>query len=430
MPNALLLELNEVNFDAVRDYVDAGKLPEFERLLACGVTETTSESSYEHLEPWIQWVTAHTGLTFEQHGVFRLGDIVNHDIDQIWEDLEARGIRVGAVSPMNAKNRTKDAAFFVPDPWTNTRVTGSLITRKLYDAIAQAVNDNASSRIGFSSLFWLLVGAIRFARPVNFLTYFQLVLHSRRKGWNRALFLDLLLSDVFIRLARKTNPGFCSLFLNAGAHIQHHYMFSSSVYRGEQVNPDWYVAENEDPVFDVYSLYDRIIGQVRRACPGFRLMVATGLHQDPHPETTYYWRLTDHESFLNQHSIPFDSVEPRMSRDFLIRCKSRDEAAAAESTLARFCGRDGTLLFEIDNRGSDLFVMLTYPNDIGPDFVYSDGDSEHEGLRAQVAFVAIKNGQHNGVGYFVDCDAEADSSVDRMPLSSLPELIRSAVLAS
>ena len=65
---------------------------------------------YEHLEPWIQWVTAHTGLDFAEHGVFRLGDIVARDLPQIWEQLEEKGLRVGAICPMNAKHRLKDAA--------------------------------------------------------------------------------------------------------------------------------------------------------------------------------------------------------------------------------------------------------------------------------------------------------------------------------
>lgn len=61
------------------------------RLLgAIGCVLTESEKEYQHLEPWIQWVTAHIGMTFAEHGVFRLGDIVNRDIPQIWEQLEQR----------------------------------------------------------------------------------------------------------------------------------------------------------------------------------------------------------------------------------------------------------------------------------------------------------------------------------------------------
>src|SRR4051812_30731063 len=103
----LLIELNEINFEFIQNYIRRGELPTFARLIdKYGISETTSEQDYEEWEPWIQWVTGHTGLSLAEHKVFRLGDIMQHDIRQIWEELEERGLRVGAVSPMNAKNRT------------------------------------------------------------------------------------------------------------------------------------------------------------------------------------------------------------------------------------------------------------------------------------------------------------------------------------
>src|SRR4051812_12172714 len=108
MQPLFLVELNEINFEFIKNYVRTGSLPCFARLIRDhGLGTTVSETAYEHIEPWIQWVTAHTGKTLKEHGVVRLGDIVNHDVEQIWEVLERRGISVGAVSPMNAINRLK-----------------------------------------------------------------------------------------------------------------------------------------------------------------------------------------------------------------------------------------------------------------------------------------------------------------------------------
>src|SRR4026207_498000 len=74
----LLLELNEVNFEFVEAYTRRGELPNFAALFQQhGFTRTTSETSYEQLEPWIQWVTAHTGKSLAEHSVFRLGDIAS-----------------------------------------------------------------------------------------------------------------------------------------------------------------------------------------------------------------------------------------------------------------------------------------------------------------------------------------------------------------
>ena len=61
-------------------------------------------------------------------------------VPQIWEQLEARGLRVGAFSPMNAGNALRDAAFFVPDPWTRTRVQAPALMRSILDAIDAAVS--------------------------------------------------------------------------------------------------------------------------------------------------------------------------------------------------------------------------------------------------------------------------------------------------
>lgn len=423
----LFLELNEVNFEYILAYANAGKLPTFQAFLdKHGYAETTSEKRYEELEPWIQWVTAHTGLTFEQHGVFRLGDIVRHEIPQIWEMLEERGYSVGAISPMNAKHRLKQPAFFIPDPWTRTALTAPGIYQRLYAAIAQMVNDNAQTRFTAKSAIDFAFGGLFSASVRNYGRYFRYLLNAKNKPWLRAVFLDLLLSDLFHLNVKRTNPQFATLFLNAAAHIQHHYMFSSTVYDGPHRNPDWYIETGEDPLLDVYQLYDSILADTQRRFPEARLMIATALHQDPHTETTFYWRLRDHAEFLHLVDVPFVAVEPRMSRDFLVMCRDPEQAYAAARVLELARAEDGTPLFDVDNRGNDLFVMLTYPHDIRADAGFTVGEKQFQGLRDKVAFVAIKNGRHNGIGYFADSGVQRGNH-GRFPLKDIPHRIASAL---
>jgi hypothetical protein len=425
----LFLELNEINFDYVDAYVDGGRLPNLGRLVrANGVARTVSEQRYEDLEPWIQWVTAHTGLPLAEHGVFRLGDIVNKDLPQIWEQLEGRGLSVGAISPMNAKNRLRDAAFFVPDPWTSTHPTATPRLVALYAGIAQAVNENAQSKVSARSLAGLAAGFAAYARPANYATYLRLAATSRGRPWRKALILDLLLADVFVREVRRTSPDFASLFVNAGAHVQHHYLFSSACYAGPHRNPAWYVPAGVDPVYEAYALYDRIVGQVQAAFPRARVMVATGLHQDPHDRVTYYWRLREHAAFLSRIRVPFRRVEPRMSRDFLVVCDTADEARSAGERLARVAAGDGSPVFAVDNRGTDLFVELVYSSEIGPGFeITVDGERFAEFDR-DVAFVALKNGRHNGIGYFLDSAASPDPAAAReFPLAQVHARILEAL---
>lgn len=421
----LLLELNEINFDQVRGYVAQGRLPTLGRLIADhGLSETTSETRYEELEPWIQWVTAHTGLSLAEHGVFRLGDILEHDIDQIWEVLERQGVKVGAISPMNAKNRCCDAAFFVPDPWTRTAVTGSPMLARLYQPISQAVNDNAEGKITPGSAFNLVASMARYARPGSYTGFARdMMAAARGRPWHKAMVLDRLLADVFIRETRATKPGFASLFLNAGAHIQHHYLFSSSTYDGPFTNPRWYVPAGVDPLLEVYGLYDRVVRDVVAAFPDARIMLATGLHQDPHGAVTWDWRIRDHEGFLRQAAIPFDRVEPRMSHDFVVFCADAEQAQRAERRLLAVRSADGRPLFEVDNRGASLFVEFIWSDDIPAGFTYSIDNASYTGLRDLVAFISLKNGQHNAVGYFLDTMTQGGET---FPLTEIPKRVAAA----
>ena len=424
-PRLILLELNEINFEMLGEYASEGCLPTLQRLLRNhGFCRTTSESEYENLEPWIQWVTAHTGLTLDEHGVFRLGDIVNKDLDQVWERLERdHGVRTGAISPMNAQNRAKKPAFFIPDPWTNTEAIAPTAANRLFQAIRQLVNDNASGKMTPRSAIDLALGMARFARPSNYPRYAKLIGTSTQNSWRKPILLDLLLADLFIHQLKATEPGFASLFLNAGAHIQHHYLFNSARYDGDQRNPEWYIHPAKDPVLEVYQAYDQIVCDIQKQFPQARIMLATGLHQKPHPKTTFYWRLKAHEDFLRKIKVPFLHVEPRMSRDFLIQCSGVKQALEAEQLLRTACAEDGLPLFETDNRGDSLFVMFSYPQDISADLKWSVGEVRFPNLKESVAFVAVKNGEHDGVGYFLDTGLNAAEIPTEFPLTELSDRI-------
>ena len=50
------IELNELNIDWIKHYISNGELKNFKKLFDnYQIIETTSESRYEELEPWIQW---------------------------------------------------------------------------------------------------------------------------------------------------------------------------------------------------------------------------------------------------------------------------------------------------------------------------------------------------------------------------------------
>ena len=70
----ILVELNEINFDIVKKYIDSSKLNNFSSLINKNFITTTAEKEYSKLEPWIQWVSVHTGMNANKHKIFRLGE--------------------------------------------------------------------------------------------------------------------------------------------------------------------------------------------------------------------------------------------------------------------------------------------------------------------------------------------------------------------
>jgi len=420
----LFLELNEVNFEFVEHYARAGSLPTFARLMRSqGYARTRSETVYEHIEPWIQWFTVHTGQPYAKHGVFRLGDGPQAGARQIWEELSQRGLKVGAFSPMNAGNALSDAAFFVPDPWTKTRVAAPASMRAAYDAICQAVGDNAEGKISAGSAVQLLIGLLKYSRISNWPAYFANGMKGLVRHWARAVFLDRFLADCFLHLWKRTRPDFSTLFLNGAAHIQHHYLFNSAAYRGPHRNPAWYLPAGMDPVLEIYQLYDRILAECLALDPSLRVMMATGLHQDPVDEPVFYWRLRDHAAFLRSIGCEFERVEPRMSRDFVVFSKN---PARAQSILQSVRAVNGEVMFEVDNRGESLFVTLSYPHEVSDGFELFIGDRRIDNFEKQVVFVAIKNGRHNGIGYFLDTGTRAAPNAEPIPLTDLWQRMVSA----
>ncbi|MDA9247446.1 hypothetical protein N9P25_03910 [Flavobacteriaceae bacterium] len=427
----ILLGLNEINFDYIKFYVNQGLLPNFKKIFEIQPPiETVSENDYKLLEPWVQWVTIHSGKSYQEHSIFRLGDIVNNpELSQIFEELESEGLSVGAVSPFNAENRLKKPSFFVPDPWTKTNPSGNWIVKALYQAVHQSVNDNAKSKLNFKTIFSLGLGLLLYV-PLSRWSHYLKTFFNLKKPGAKALILDSLLADVHLTLWKKNKPDFSNLFLNSGAHIQHHYLFNSKGYNGNIKNPEWYCPKDYDPLIQILSEYDKQIEKLLKL-KNVKIIVATGLHQQPHEHLTFYWRLKEHVKFAEMIGVEnFSEILPRMSRDFLVKFNNQLDAVNAEKLLNSFyASKDDIKIFEVDNRGASLFVELVYPNDIEDnDSIYSkESNLKLEKFKSYLAFVAIKNGEHNGIGYVTsNFDLKQKEKIE---LTSLKSIIKKVALS-
>ena len=400
----LSLELNELNFHYIKRFVDRGELPTFARLFAAhAVRETDAGETYPELEPWIQWPTVYTGKAYADHKLFRLGDIAYHDQPQIWDYLEQRGLKVGAISPMNASNRCADAAFFLPDPWTQTKIVAEPRVAKLYGLLGALVNDNATADASIAKLAsQILPLALPHMSSASIVGYFKILPMAIKYKWARAAFLDRLLADVFVSLWKKKKPGFASLFLNAGAHIQHHHTYDSAAYDGKRSNPGWYSKASEtedDPLLFIYRVYDSIVAEML-ALKNTHVFITTGLSQVPNTREHYQYRIINFEDFFAKIGLGGMTIRPRMSRDFLLEFPDAEAAAAARPVLDRVrCG--DAPLFTIEDRGETLFCQVGYFGPLeGLKRVTIDGQPGD--YSSAFALVSIENAIHQPTGYFID----------------------------
>ena len=396
----IFIELNEINFDIASSYIENGEhLPGFKKLTETGVINTKSESKYKNLEPWIQWPSVHTGKNFDEHKVFRLGDFVNSSHEQFFEKVEKAGFTVGAISPMNASNNLKNPAYFIPDPWTQTSSDNSYFSKSITKAIVQAVNDNSQSKLSFKTIFNLGLAFVALVKPSQYIPLAKYVFTAFRKPWRKALFFDMFLFEIHKTLFKRKNPNFSTLFLNAGAHIQHHYFFNSPyVDSTELKNPAWYIPKDCDPILEMLKVYDAMLIDLLKLS-NTEIIIATGLSQKPFQHLKFYYRIKDHSSFLEKVGVEFIDVVPRMTRDFMISFESEEQALKAEEQLSKILVNNDVKLFEeIDNRGTDIFAVLTYPSEITDKTIISFSEKELQ-LSDLVTFVAIKNGEHQSKGF-------------------------------
>jgi len=448
MSGLIVLEFNELNPEIVRRVVSQGELPNFSRLLKSHVlAKTTVSEEYSKLEPWIQWVTAHTGKTQSQHGAFNLSDVEHTSLRQIWDVLENRGVPCGVVSPMNARRGELTKGFFIPDPWSVSKDTYPAALGPLFQFLAERVQSHNVSLEQGSSKFSFVLACLKVGIPLKAifrvgLSYIKSHLDKRAK-WKLAAELDRFLSELTLTLRTAYKTEYTSVFLNAVAHYQHHYWTSHSPeYWGkkypalfEKRNP---IAEanlhtGDDPIAYGLRTYDYILGRAIAAAGADSVMVVTGLSQVPFEGYEggtgfYLYRPFNHDKLFGALNIKARRIAPLMSRDVMLYFGDDAERATALSLLrsARVMGRP--LFLCTEETDSRVFCKIDYTFD-APDEAVVEADGVSSGTLKFGDFfqlITFKTGHHCPQGMLIAPRAAYPAGIEPeapVPLEQIPEII-------
>ena len=336
----ILVEFNELSPRLLDKFIAAGHLPAFRAFRDSSVVFTTDAGEDPPaLEPWIQWVTVHSGLPYSEHEVFALGDGRRKLTEPLLGDvLAGAGVPVGIFSSMNTNytRRPGDAGYIVPDPWDVDGQAYPSALQPFYETVSSTVQE--SSRDGLPGpkdlarfgLFLLRNGL----RPSTVKQAISQLVDEKRKGgvkWRRASVLDALNYDVFRALNKKYDVRFATFFSNSTAHYQHYYW--------RDMEPELFTeagdGKHAEAVLHGYRSMDTLLGRIMADYPDALLILATALSQEPWIDTekrTY--RPRDFDELLAFAGVTGGVAKPMMAEQFIVALPDEAAAERAEEQLA------------------------------------------------------------------------------------------------
>ena len=328
----ILIELNEFSTDLFAKAVDSMDLPMIERVLSMQWTKTTTPDKEERhgLDPWVQWVSVHTGKPSSIHGIEHLGDISRLQEKQIWEILNERGFSVGIWGAMNAKFfEHPHCLFFFPDPWTVTENTHPselnelLALPRYYSKNYLKLNFVEFARSSISLLKFLLRPTI-FKKLFFHITLFaNTLIRNGLKNYVLFSLFDVINATIYSIYKQKYNPDFSIIFLNSIAHAQHHHWTSETK-----------ISKELRCSIQLIDIVLSIIFESRTNDED--IVVLNSLSQIRSYDTSedYLYRQKDPEMFLNRAGIKYKTVEQLMTNDALVFFDSEHNTSHAFQALS------------------------------------------------------------------------------------------------
>jgi hypothetical protein len=365
----ILLEFNELTPALMDRFIADGHLPAFKALRdGSQVYVSDAEEAAPNLEPWIQWVTVHSGLSYDEHGIFHLGDGHKLEVKSLWDFASQAGHTVLVCGSMNVKYDRPINGAVIPDPWTVGVEPHPAEVKPYYYFVQRNVQEYTNDRVPLSKadvarfVQYMVTHGLSFATASAILKQLAGERTGSAHRWRRATILDKMQRDVFVHHLKALRPMFSTFFLNSTAHFQHMHWrnmdpepFTVKPTSAEQ-------AEYQDAILWGYQEMDRIVAGIMAAAPKDAVVIlATALGQQPcliyediGGKTFYRPRVF--ERLLEFVGIrEWKAIEPVMSEQFHVRFETEAEAAEAARRLAALRVEEREVML-VEQRGTDVFT--------------------------------------------------------------------------
>lgn len=310
----LFVELNEINWTVIDKLIaerGISYLPNFHRLRQEGTWGAPlATEKPPHLDPWVTWITVHTGVPQDIHGAKVLEqDVATIRAKKSWEYVAEAGHKIGVFGSVGAYPPRALDGFVVPGPFAPGDETFPGDLQPI-----QSLNRNHTRSHGAQrkdSLLTMLKSGLRLLRlGLSFSTCAIVSAQLLREridsgsGWRRVVLQPLINYDFFVDLYRKHRPAFATWHSNHAAHYMHHYWRAWNAEGFLTPGPPEEHALYGEAVPLGYKICDRLLGRfIRLVSDDTVLVICSSMGQQPFVKAAYrdgkvIVRLHDVEQFL------------------------------------------------------------------------------------------------------------------------------------
>jgi hypothetical protein len=455
----ILLEFNELCPSLTHRFMSAGQLPTFQRFHNDSLAYTTrAQERAPYLDPWIQWVTVHTGLNFDRHRIEKLNEGQTCGTRRIWDLVSEHGGTAWICGSMSTSYAPGFKGALIPDPWTTKVEPTPGRFRPYFQFIQHSVLDSTNDRASMSrrdavDFVRFMAGHGLSARTASLIV--KQILDERRgeHRWKRALILDQLQFDVFRCHWQREQPTFSTLFLNSTAHFQHlHWReMEPELFQVQPTAAE--IEQYRSAILFGYRNMDALLSRVlTMADAKTTVVLATALSQQPclayeHQGGKAFYRPNDFGRLLAFAGVSgHKNVAPVMAHEFHVELESESAARSGHERLSALRVNERPAL-SIERSGNQLFVRCAITTALSPSALLEhDLDGQHRSHNFFAIFYkvdGIKSGMHHPDGLLwirrstdehrvfeepVDLDLVAPTLLAELGIAA-PEWMRQTTLA-
>jgi len=295
----LMLEFNEICWSVIDRLIEQrgeAYLPNFARMRregAWGVQEAIERPPA--LDPWITWVTVHTGVAPSEHGA----SVLEQDSDTItakrtWHYAAEAGRKVGVFGSISSFPPPKLEGFVVPGPFAPSDETHPSELRPIQQLNRRytQVHNHTQTAPRMRDALGMGASLVRMGlRPSTMAAVAGQLATERinpKMRWRRASLQPQLNFDIFAKLYRRERPDFATWHSNHAAHYMHHYWRAwddgAFVAKASEKERETY----GDAVPSGYRLCDDLIGRALELVDDQTVLVITSsMGQQPFVSDKY-----------------------------------------------------------------------------------------------------------------------------------------------